>query len=105
MITRFDLFCMIYYLLDLCYDDNNEEVLGEYLSDANPFIFDGEGSADSVIYNEFSKTNPEMIDLSESYDIAMRYIQNLNLGNCTNLALSMSQDEWDNALRKYLQDK
>lgn len=105
MITRFDLFCMIYYLLELCYDDNNEEDLGEYLSDANPFIFDDEGSADPAIYNEFSETNPEMIDLSESYDIAMRYIKKLSLGNCTNLALSMSQDEWDNALRKYLRNK
>lgn len=105
MITRFDLFCMIYYLLELCYDDNNEEVLGEYLSDANPFIFVDEESADPAIYNEFSETNPEMINLSESYEIAIRYIKNLSLGNSTNLALSMSQDEWDNAFKKYLKYK
>ena len=43
---RYDLFCAIFDFLDGLWEENHDEALGAYLSDANPNLFLDEGSAD-----------------------------------------------------------
>lgn len=105
MIAKFDLFCMIYYLLDSWYEHNTDEKLGNYLSDANPFVFDGEGSADPTVYDEFCKIIPQTIDIATSYDMAMNYIKGLNIGERFKSGNIIKEDEWLNAFSDYLKNK
>ena len=48
--NKFELYCMIYYVLDAEWDESKNAELGKFLSSANPFQFRDIGSADPVIY-------------------------------------------------------
>ena len=50
IINKFELYCMVFYVLDTEWDENKNPQLGEFLSGANPFLFDDIGSADPTIY-------------------------------------------------------
>ena len=51
--NRFELFTMIFYVLDYYWDENQGEELGLFLSSMSPFTFEGTGSADPTVYDEF----------------------------------------------------
>ncbi|MCQ2506976.1 MAG: hypothetical protein MJ113_07395, partial [Lachnospiraceae bacterium] len=48
--NKFELYCMIFLALDADWDDTQDEELGKFLSDANPFLFAGNVSAVRSIY-------------------------------------------------------
>ena len=54
-VTAYAAFIAMYYALDAAYDEIGGEELRRYLSDANPFLFIGEGSADPAVYAEFEQ--------------------------------------------------
>lgn len=54
-VTAYAAFIAMYYALDAAYDAIGDEELRRYLSDANPFLFKGEGSADPAVYAEFEQ--------------------------------------------------
>lgn len=54
-VTAYAAFIAMYYALDAAYDAIGDEQLRRYLSDANPFLFKGEGSADPAVYAEFEQ--------------------------------------------------
>ena len=37
--NQFELFCMIFYVLDAAWDETKDPELGNFLSGANPFLF------------------------------------------------------------------
>ena len=45
----------VYYALDAAYVTHPSESLNEYLSEANPCLWQGKGSADPAIWHEFEK--------------------------------------------------
>ena len=66
--TQFELFCTIFFALDSVWEKNGgkqyresvfrnytiqNEDLRMFLSDANPFLWDGEISADPAMYEDF----------------------------------------------------
>ena len=38
-VNRFELYCMIFYVLDAEWDENHNETLEVFLSEANPYTF------------------------------------------------------------------
>ena len=56
--NKFELFCMVFYVLDADWDETKDIIVGEYLSGANPFLFADIGSADPTIFIHFC----ELID-------------------------------------------
>ena len=38
--NQFELFCMVYYVLDAEWDESKDAQLGDFLSRANPFLFE-----------------------------------------------------------------
>lgn len=75
--NKFELYCMIYYVLDAEWDENKDEELGKFLSSANPFQFKDIGSADPLIYEEFCGKVPDIITLDDSYECARNYVNAL----------------------------
>ena len=51
--NKFELFCMVFYVLDADWDETKDIIVGEYLSGANPFLFADIGSADPTIFIHF----------------------------------------------------
>ncbi len=77
-VAKFELFCLIFYALDSVWDASHDEHLGQYLSDANPFLWAEKVSANPAIYDAFCKCIPqENIALEDSYYLAQSYIDTL----------------------------
>lgn len=100
--NQFELFCMIFYVLDADWDDTKDAVLGEYLSGANPFLFADIGSADPAIFTEFCEVIKQDITVENSYSLAEKYIAKLNNKNITRAFYSISKEDWLESLSDYL---
>ena len=92
--NKFELFCMIYYVLDAEWDENKNPTLGEFLSSANPFLFDSLGSAVPEIYDNFASFITEPVTVENSYDKALSYIYFLKNDIITKAFKSISREEW-----------
>ena len=64
--SKFELFCMIFYVLDAEWDENKNPTLGEFLSSANPFLFDSLSSAVPEIYDNFTSCITEPVTVENS---------------------------------------
>ncbi len=100
--TQFELFCMIYYVLDAYYDQNKNDALRLYLSDANPFIYEDSGSADPAVFTEFCSIVNKPIDYRNSYTMAKYYIEHLNKPALYDSFLSISESDWCEGLDEFL---
>ncbi len=105
-LTNFELFCLIFYALDAVWDDSHDKKLGEYLSDANPFLWAEKVSADPAVYDDFCKYIPqERIAIEESYDFARGYINVLParyVKAVRNAFAVITKEKWLNSVEKYL---
>ncbi|MBD5101313.1 MAG: hypothetical protein HDT27_01190 [Subdoligranulum sp.] len=100
--SQFELYCMIFYILDAEWNENKNNRLGEFLSGANPFLFSDIGSADPAIYRHFCETVTEPITIENSYRIALAYIKALNNGVVTNAFSTIDETEWIECVKEYL---
>ncbi len=100
--TQFELFCMVFYVLDAAYDQDPDEDLRKYLSDANPFLFEDIGSADPATYADFCSVVPNTISKEESYTIASQYVEKLQISALAKAFSSVSEIEWIDGLNSYL---
>lgn len=100
--NKFELYCMIYYVLDAEWDESKNAELGKFLSSANPFQFSDIGSADPVIYEEFCKKIPDTITRDDSYGYARNYVESLGNRDVQAAFLTIDREEWDECLHEYL---
>lgn len=100
--TQFELFCMIFYVLDADWDDTCDHIVSEYLSGANPFLFSDIGSADPSVYKHFCEVINDEITIANSYSLACKYIGDLNTDNLTKAFYSISKKDWDESVSDYL---
>lgn len=100
--NKFELYCMIYYALDAKWEEEKNEILGEFLSSANPFMFKDIGSADPVIYTNFCKKMPNVINPKDSYEYAESYVASLGSKEIKSAFSRVSRDEWNACLKEYL---
>lgn len=100
--NKFELFCMIFYALDASSDNSRSEILINYLSDANPFLFADNGSAVPEIYNYFCDVIQENITIENSYDLAVKYIEALGKKDISEAFYRISKDDWISSVNAYL---
>ena len=103
--SKYELFCMIFYVLDAEWDESNNAELGQFLSGANPFLFKETGSADPAIYQRFCEIVPNAISVENSYSIARKYICSLHNKIITSSFLSIDEAEWKECVKEYLSRK
>lgn len=104
--TRYDLFCMIFLALDADWEETQDDELGRYLSDANPFLFAGEGSAIEDVYKLFCELIPdEVIGPENSFALAKKYVEHLNNKAVAESFNLLEEEQWKDALDTYLDDK
>lgn len=100
--NKFELFCMIYYVLDADWDDSKNKELGEFLSSANPFLFDDVGSADSSVYTHFCDVITDVITIENSYALAKLYIDSLDNDVISAAFTTINEEEWIESVKDYL---
>lgn len=101
---QFELYSMIFYILDDVWDDSKDYDLGQFLSGANPFLFEDIGSAVPDIYEDFKNKTPRTIDISDSYRIAADYVKSIEGGKFLEAFLSISEEEWIECVKDYLSE-
>lgn len=92
-------FVNMFYALDLAYDDNPSRTLGQFLSDMNPFLFRGAGSADPAIYAEFKhlfamKFDNKNPDSKETYGFVVAYLEKKNPLFSSLFQANTDEDTW-----------
>ena len=100
--TYFELFCLIFYALDSNYTINSNEEIQQFLSDANPFLFEDIGSADPAVFEEFCSFIKLPITPADSYSIAQKYIEHLNISELNKVFASISKSDWNEGLASYM---
>lgn len=101
--NKFELFTLIFYSLDIFYDSNPSEELGQFLSEMSPFTFKQTCSADPAVFAEFCDfIGKDKVELDESYDLAVQYIESIEEIDLKPAFDSMDQDKWIEGCKKYL---
>ncbi len=102
--NRFELFCLIFRVLNDEWLHSRDPVLGDYLSSANPYLFEEIDSAVSYVYDEFCELVPERVPLEDSYAVAADYIASLEpeYDVVKEAFAGFSQDEWMRGAKEYL---
>lgn len=93
---------MIFYVLDAEWEETKDEQPGDFLSDANPFLFTDIGSADPAVYVEFCKLVPEKVNIENSYEVAVAYVNSLNNEIVKKAFTSIEIEEWLECVKEYL---
>lgn len=100
--NKFELYCMIFYVLDAEWDETKDPQLGEFLSGANPFLFADINSADPTVYAKFSESVSDSISVGESYKTASQYIASLGNHAVSKAFSSVDEKEWIECVKDYL---
>ena len=78
-INSFQLFKTIYLLLDNVWEQNQEEDLRIYLSDADPIFYENGQSLDPVVFEDFNNLYNQQANKGMSdYEFALYYLENLD---------------------------
>ena len=105
--TQFELFCMIFFALDSAWDETHDENLGQFLSEANPFLWKDITSADPALFIEFCEQIPQAnIPIEDSYRIASEYVHSLpgqyELYEAVPKAFTVTPEQWLEGVKEYL---
>ena len=103
--NKYELFTMIFFVLDKYWDENKNEELGQFLSNMNPFMFEDVGSAIPDVYENFCKIiDDKDIKMENSFEIAKMYINSLDANSVTNAFGWIDEEEWKAACADYLDE-
>lgn len=101
--NRFELFTMIFYALDLYYDEHPSDELGRFLGAMSPITFKETDSADSAIFEDFcSIVKSPSISIEDSYDVATAYLQTIEDIDVYTPFMTVSRDDWRRGCERYL---
>lgn len=93
----FVIYQLMYLVLNELSEDTNEENVINYLSDANPFMRQGETSVDEVVYEEFKTKFLDNEDKEDyCYNFICDYLRNLDpyYGDIYSIFKLLSKEEY-----------
>ena len=103
--NKFELFTMIFFVLDGYWDDHKSDDLGQFLSSMNPFLFKDIGSAVPDIYNDFCKMlGNRSITIDNSFAIAKEYISSFGADYISEAFGWMDEEKWKASCNEYLSE-
>ena len=106
--TNFELFSLIYFVLDAEYDssDKSDEQLMHFVSELNPFLWAEESSADPAYYEEFkSFMKDKTIGSDMGYSLALEFLSNdIYYSKIPEYFQKTTIEEWISAAKEYLSE-
>ena len=103
----FIIFQFMFLILDALNDENERENLIVYLSDANPYIWEGETSADPIVFDEFDKKYSKYADKSDfAYFFICDYLKNIDpyYGDIYSIFMQLSKEEYVDTCKNILEN-
>ena len=106
--NKFELFTLIYFVLDAYYEDevktnNNLNII---LADMNPFVWADCISADPAMYDEYcSFLGDREITLDNSLELAKEYVKTIDFVDVTEAFKDMTDNDWIPVCKEYLQSE
>ncbi len=102
--NKFELFSLIYYVLEAYYGRDIEDAyINSVVSEMNPFVFDDIGSADPAVYDEYKGfIDGKEITLENSLGIAREYLKTIDYADVTPALERMTEERWIDGCKKYL---
>ena len=119
--TQFEVFCAVFYALDSVWEKTGgeqfrksgfedgtiqNEDLRQFLSDANPFLWETQTSADPAMFPEFcSIIQQEEIPIEDSYSTAAEYINSLQYYYASGVREAFSTitpEIWLDGVKRYM---
>ena len=96
----FKLFKAMYLSLDKIWEDNQEEDLRIYLSDADPIFFENGKSMDPVVFEDFEVMYNKAPSNMGDYDFLLEYLSNLDsyYGDIKKYFLMVPKEEFEKSL-------
>lgn len=91
-------FVMMFYALDATYDGGSPDGLRNYLSDANPFLFKDEGSADASVFESFKSGFPDDADEIGAFRYVRDYLSRLDEVLLKSFDSVVDAEAWKRAL-------
>lgn len=94
--TEYELFKKMYLILNDLWENNQEEDLRIYVSDANPLFNEDGRSLDPVVFEDFKNLYKQKKDSGISdYDFIIYYLENLDpyYGDIKKYFVSIPKDE------------
>jgi hypothetical protein len=77
--STFEIFNLMYLVLEELNEENKDENVSTYLSEANPYIWEGENSGDPAVFYEFKKSFEEKGSFDDyGYDFIVDYLTNID---------------------------
>ena len=103
----FIIYQLMYLILDELNEDNKNETLVTYLTDANPFMREGENSVDVLVYDDF-KEKYEIYENHDdySYEFICFYLKNLDpfYGDIFSIFSSLTKNEYIETCKNILEN-
>ncbi len=106
--NSFEFFCLIYFMLDHCWEETKDEKLTCSLSDMNPYLWMTEDSADPAVYANFQDfMQGKTLGDDNGFQLAKDFLKSLKDSSELYAGLDAyldeySQEEWDDAMRQLL---
>lgn len=103
--NSFQLFKAMYLLLDDVWEQNQEEDLRIYLSDADPFFYENGHSLDPVVFEDFNNLFEQKKSSGMSdYDFIVCYLNNLDpyYGDIKKYFVSIPKDECETKINSLI---
>ena len=104
----FVIYQLMFLILDELNDENQNETLITYLTDADPFMRRGENSVDEVVYDEFKESYAKNSDKTDySYEFVCDYLKNLDpyYGDIYSIFKTLTKDEYIDTCKNILENK
>ena len=101
----FQLFKAMYLLLDNVWEQNQEEDLRIYLSDADPIFYENGQSIDPVVFEDFNNLyNKQSNSGMSDYDFVLFYLENLDpyYGDVKKYFIDISENDFESMLKSIL---
>lgn len=103
----FIIFQLMFLILDELNDENKDENLIRYLTDANPFMRSGETSVDEIIYDDFLKKYNSYNNKEDySYEFICYYLKNLDsyYGDIYSIFKELDKEEYVKTCKNILKN-
>ena len=104
--NRFELFTLVFYWLDVYYEDSTDERVITQISDMNPFLWKDISSADPAVYIEFCEfIGDREITVENSLEIAKEYVASIDYADMTAAFDDLSDEDvkrWLTGCEEYL---
>ena len=100
----FELYTLIFFVIDAYYADNPSDELASLLGLMSPFTFKEIDSADSSIFTNFKRyIDGRDITVANSYQLAKGYIEEIQK-DLIPAFNSISKEEWKKGAEEYLSE-